>query len=201
MKSSILRPFPQVDHHQAQGDLADVYEDIHATLRLPWVAFGIRVLSQFPSFVPAAWSVLKPHISTAYAERGADLIREAAILPGAPPQNPTPKLLEKGWTPDKISKLQVALDLLNYGNPKYLLLITAWNEAWHSRNAGGRGTGPQGDDAKILPYGLPRGVEKFELLDIGSASVEVQTILRKVRDMFLHHGPASDYRVLGVWPE
>ena len=39
---SVLAKFPQVDHHQASGDLAKVYDDIHNTLRVPWVAFGIR---------------------------------------------------------------------------------------------------------------------------------------------------------------
>jgi len=69
---SVLGKFPQVDHHQALGNLGDVYEDIHNTLRLPWVAFGIRVLSQFPHFIPDAWAALKPQISTRYAEYGAD---------------------------------------------------------------------------------------------------------------------------------
>ncbi|MGH6611548.1 MAG: hypothetical protein ACRECQ_14965 [Burkholderiaceae bacterium] len=33
--AAALKTFPQVDHHQATGELAQVYEDIHCTLRLP----------------------------------------------------------------------------------------------------------------------------------------------------------------------
>ncbi|MGH6611547.1 MAG: hypothetical protein ACRECQ_14960 [Burkholderiaceae bacterium] len=93
------------------------------------------MLSQFPHFVPAAWAALKPQISTRYAERRADLIRRAALVPGAPPPAPRPKLLANGWTPEQIAQVQSALHCLNYGNPKYLLLITAWNEAWNDRGA------------------------------------------------------------------
>lgn len=199
---SVLGSFPQVDHHEAKGQLADVYEDMHNTLRLPWVAFAIRVMSQFPSFIPEAWAALKPNISTHYAEDGADLVRLNSIVPGPVMPNPTPKLIKLGWKESEIEKLKVALDLLNYGNPKYLILITAFNEAWHERDTGGRNEQRlQGREAELIPYGLPTGVEKFKLLDIDQAPHRTQVLLRDIRDAFLHHGPASDYRVLGVWPD
>ena len=47
-----------------------------------------------------------------------------------------PKLIHAGWSQEEIAELKSALDLLNYGNPKYLILITAWNEAWHERRHG-----------------------------------------------------------------
>ena len=77
--------FPEVDQADASAELAIIYNDIQFTLRVPWVAFAIRVMSQFPAFVPAAWAVLKPQISTLYAEKGGDLVREASIIPGPPP--------------------------------------------------------------------------------------------------------------------
>lgn len=193
--------FPQVDHHQASGELAAVYEDIHATLRLPWVAFAIRVLAQFPHFVPEAWAALRPQVATRQAERAADLIREAAIVPGASPPDPRAGLRARGWSEEKIARLRRTLDCLNYGNPKYLLLITAWNEAWNERDAGGRSGGPTGREAEPLPYGLPAGVEKLELIDPDQAAPEVQALLARARDAFLHHGPASDYRTLAAWPD
>ena len=175
---STFQKFPQVDHHEAAGVLGEVYEDIHNTLRVPWVAFAIRVMSQFPAFIPAAWTALKPQISTRYAEHGADLVRQASIIPGAPPPDPTPRLLKNGWSQAEIARLKATLDTLNYGNPKYLILITAWNEAWHERDAGGRsGKLLQGKAAEILPYGLPAGVAKLSSdrsrrrLGAGAASI------------------------------
>jgi len=201
-KSSVVTKFPQVDHHQASGELKDVYEDIHNTLRLPWVAFGIRVMSQFPNFIPEAWAALKPQISTRYAEDGADLVRLNAIIPGPAMPNPAPKLLKAGWTKEQITELKSALDALNYGNPKYLILITAFNEAWHGRDAGGQsGKLLTGRDAEVLPHGLPKGVKKFHLIDPDEAPERTQIVLRDIRDASLHHGSATDYRVLGVWPD
>ena len=199
---SVLAKFPQLDHHQVSGKLAEVYDDIHNTLRVPWVAFAIRVMSQFPNFIPETWAALKPQISTRYAEDGADLVRLNSIVPGPAMPNPTPKLKKLGWSDEKIQKLKIALDLLNYGNPKYLILITAFNEAWHGRDAGGRNAKPlQGRDTELIPYGLPKGVEKFNLIDLDAAPERTQLVLRDLRDAFLHHGPASDYRVLGAWPD
>ena len=62
----------------------------------PFVCRGFHslsgVMALFPAFVPTAWQMLKPQISTLYAEKGADLVREASIIPGPPPPDPRPKL-------------------------------------------------------------------------------------------------------------
>jgi hypothetical protein len=201
MSERIITTFPQVDHDTASAEVRALFDDIHGTLRLPWVAFAIRVMMQFPAFVPAAWSAIRAPIATRYAERAADAIRRAAILPGPAPADPRPALLAGGWTPERIALLGRTLDALNYGNPKYLLLITAWNEAWNGRDAGGRGAVLSGQDADVLPFGLPAGVTRFHLVDPDRASPDVQRSLARVRDAFLHHGPASDYRVLAQWPD
>lgn len=197
----IISKFPQVDEAEASGELAKVYHDIHSTLRLPWVAFGIRVLSLFPAFVPEAWQKLKPHMSTMYAEKGADLIREASIIPGPPPPNPRPKLLAEGWSDEDINHALHAVDCLNYGNPKYILLITAWNEAWNERAAGDPGNSLSPAESAQLPYGLPDGIENFNLVDPDLATPDVQELMRQAKDLSLHHGVASDYRVLANWPD
>jgi Halocarboxylic acid dehydrogenase DehI len=197
----VISKFPQIDHDEVTGELAEIYEDIHATLRVPWVAFGIRVMSQFPAFVPAAWRALSPAISTAYAEAGADLVRQASIIDAPAPPDPRPALRKAGYGDAEFEQLRRTLDALNYGNPKYLILITAWNEAWHERAAGDPQNTLSTADARILPKGLPDGVDKFHLIDPDEAEPNVQELMRQVKDQSLHHGPASDYRVLAAWPD
>jgi hypothetical protein len=196
-----ISKFPQVDHADASGELAKIYDDIQFTLRVPWVAFAIRVMSQFPAFVPAAWQMLKPQISTLYAEKGADLVREASIIPGPPPPDPRPRLRATGRSDEEISKIRQALDSLNYGNPKYLILITAWNEAWNERAAGSPANFLSAAEARQLPYGLPGRAEKLHLIDPDLATPDVQGLMRQAKDLFLYHAPASDYRVLAAWPD
>jgi Halocarboxylic acid dehydrogenase DehI len=196
-----ITKFPEVDQADASGELAKVYDDMELTLRAPWVPFVIRVMSLFPAFVPAAWETLKPQISTVYAEKGADLVREASIIPGPPPPDPRPKFRAAGRSDEEISKIGQALDSLNYGNPKGLILITAWNEAWNERSAGSPANSLSAAEARHLPHGLPDGVEKFHLIDPGAAAPDVQELLRQAKDLSLHHAPMSDYRVLAAWPD
>jgi hypothetical protein len=193
--------FPEVDHSDVSGELAKIYDDIEFTLRAPWVPFAIRVMSLFPAFVPAAWQMLKPQISTLYAEKGADLVREASIVPGVLPPDPRPKLRAAGRSDEEISKIREALDSLNYGNPKGLILITAWNEAWNERAAGSPANSLSAAQARRLPGGLPDGVEQLHLIDPGRATPDVRELLRQAKDLFLYHAPASDYRVLAAWPD
>ncbi len=87
--------FPQVDQADASRELAEIYDDIRFALRMPWVPFAIRVMALFPAFVPAAWQMLKPQISTVYAERGADLVREASIIHGPRPPGPRPQAVRR----------------------------------------------------------------------------------------------------------
>jgi hypothetical protein len=196
-----ISKFPEVDQADARGELGNIYDDIEFTLRAPWVPFAIRVMSLFPAFVPAAWHMLKPQISTMYAEKGADLVREASIVPGPPPGDPRPKLRAAGRSDEEIGKIGQALDSLNYGNPKGLILITAWNEAWNERAAGSHANVLTAAEARQVPRGLPDGVEKFHLIDPDRATPDVQELLRQAKDLLLHHAPMSDYRLLATWPE
>ena len=193
------RKFPQVDHADAVGELKEVYDDIQATLRVAWVAFACRVLASFPIYLPLAWRAARPNFATRYAERAAEELRALALLSGPQPPDPRPELREYGWDEARIDEVRRALDLLNYGNPKYMLLITAWSEAIQGRSSGGADL-PQGDAAPI-PYGLPEGVTPLRLVDPDDASSEVQALFDRVTDSHFHHGPSSDYRVLAAWPD
>ena len=192
--------FPEVDHGDATGELKEVYDDIQATLRVPWVAFGIRVLATFPGYVPLAWEATKPNLAIRYAERAADVLRKEALVPGPPPPDPRGRLREMGWDDHRIDAVRHTLDALNYGNAKYFLLLTAWCEGIQDRPSGGEGR-LSPDDETPLPRGLPDGVEPLKLVDPDAASPDVWALLKRATDMHYHHGPSSDYRVLANWPD
>ncbi len=193
------RKFPQVDHADATGELKEIYDDIRATLRVAWVAFACRVLATFPGYLPLAWRAAQPNFATRYAEKAADDLRERSLLPGPDPMDPRPQLREMGWDEARIDEVRHTLDILNYGNPKYLLLITAWSEAIQDRPSGGSDLSPE--DATLIPHGLPEGVEPLQLVDPNDASPEVRGLFRRVTDLHFHHGASSDYRVLANWPD
>ena len=194
-----VRKFPQVDHGDATGELEKIYEDIQDTLRVAWVAFACRVLATFPAYLPLAWRAARPSFATRYAERAADELRALALLPGPAPPDPKPGLRGLGWDDARIEEVRRTLDVLNYGNPKYLLLITAWSEAIQGRSCGGDELPAAG--AASIPGGLPEGVAPLRLVDPDEASPEVQALLQRVTDSHYHHGPSSDYRALANWPD
>jgi hypothetical protein len=192
--------FPQVEHADASGALAETYEDIEATLRVAWVAFGCRVLAAFPGFLPTAFRLARPHFSTRHAERAADSLRRHALLPGPGLRDPRPALLAAGWTPARIRELVTVLDAFNYGNPKYLLLITAWSEAIQGRHPSGPPLAP--DAAAAIPRGRPPEVPSMHhMIEEDRAGAAVRDLYRRITDLHFHHGPSSDYRVLANYPD
>lgn len=191
--------FPQVEHEAVAGELKEIYDDIQATLRVGWVAFACRVLATFPGYLPLAWRAAQPNFATRYAERSADALRERSLLPGPNPPDPRPELRELGWDDARIDAVRHALDMLNYGNPKYLLLITAWSEAIQDRPSGGAEISPE--DAAPISRGLPEGVAPLQLVDPDTATPEVEALFKRVTDLHFHHGASSDYRVLANWPD
>ena len=195
-----MQKFPQVEHRQATGELKETFDDIEATLRVPWVAFACRIMAAFPNALPRAWQIAKPHHAKTYAERAADSLRRNAVLPGRGLLNSRPKLKELGWSDEKIKELILVLDAFNYGNVKYLLLITGWSEALQGRHPKGKPLSPE--DAAPLPRGLPPGVPAMHhMVDENTATAEVLGLYERIKVMHYHHGPSSDYRVLANYPD
>jgi len=214
----VTRPtFPQIEEADADGDLAAAYTEMRATLRVPWVMFAARALAVFGGFVPAAWQSAQPVFATRGLEAAADEIRAAALMSDPAPPDPRPSLARAGIYEDtSLPAIRSALDALNYGNPKYLLLITAWCEGIQGRSSGGThptvgtrpgtgtgtGTGPHaGFDTAPLPSGTPAGMPVLHLVDPAAASETVAGLLAEITDAHFHHGPASDFRVLANWPD
>jgi hypothetical protein len=104
-----------------------------------------------------------------------------------------------GWDDAGIDELRRTLDALNYGNPKYMLLFTAWCEAIQGRPCGGAELPPA--DAAPVSRGLPEGVRPLRLVDPDTASPRVKALFKRVTDRHFHHNPSSDYRVLANWPD
>ncbi len=195
-----MKKFPQIEHHDATGDVKNTFDDIEATLRVPWVAFACRVMSTFPGFLPQAFRVAKPHHSTHHAERAADSLRKHAVMPSNGMRDPRPRLRTLGWTEERIKELILVLDAFNYGNPKYLLLITGWSEAIQGRHPTGRPLAPQ--DAAPIPRGRPSEVPLMHhMVDENTASDEVLALYQRIKDIHFHHGPSSDYRLLANYPD
>lgn len=170
------------------------------TLRLPWVAFGCRVFATFPSYLPLAWKRSADTFGTFYFEQAADELRERALLGIGPSTDLQPRLRAIGWDDEGIEALRQVLKTFNYGNPKYLLLLTAWSERLQMRAAGGS---PVPEElCRKVDKGLPEGMgPPLPLVDPDDAPDDVQALLKSVADLHAHLGPASEFQVLARWPD
>jgi hypothetical protein len=191
--------FPQVEYADARGALRQAYDDMQGVLRVPWVMFAARSLAVFGGFVPAAWQAARAGFATRYAEDAADELRAMAILPGDDPPDPRPRLSELGFAESELDEVRRALDALNYGNAKYLLLITAWCEGVQGRACGGEGAAAA--EVSAWPSGAPEGMAALHLVDPQQVPERVRRLLDRVTDLHFHHGPSSDFRVLANWPD
>jgi len=72
-------PFVFMEPHHALDDLRAVYEDVKATLRLPFVNSDYRALSRWPSYFALAWRDLRPLVGTAAHEAVARAYHERAL--------------------------------------------------------------------------------------------------------------------------
>jgi len=191
--------FPQIEESEATGALATTYTDMRATLRAPWVMFAARALARFGDIVPAAWQRAQPVFATRGLEHAADVIRAAALLEQPPTDGVVESLVAAGVGAADLSAIRNAVRALHYGNAKYVLLITAWSEGLQGRSSGGTDPDPDWDNDP-LPTGPPADMPVLELVDPRRADPAVVTLLDDIVDSHLHHGPASDFRVLAGWP-
>lgn len=192
--------FPQLSQSDVAGEMESTYEDIRLTLRVPWVAFACRVLATFPNYLPLAWRRSADAFITRYAEQAADELRERALLNINPPPNLQERLQAAGWDNAKTDEVRRALYAFNYGNPKYLLLITALSESLQMRSVGGGDV--SAELRSSVPKGHPEGMDSLlPLVDPNQAPTEVQGLLKRVADLHYHHGPASDFQSLANWPD
>lgn len=96
-------PFLLVEAHHAGQELRDLYDDIKATLGLPFVNTDYRALARWQSYLALAWGDLRGHIGGEPYARITDQIHRAAVdlalgLPN--PAGLTPEVLRESAAAD-----------------------------------------------------------------------------------------------------
>jgi len=71
-------PFVLMEAHHADAPTRAVFEDVKATLGLPFVNTDYRALARWPSYFALAWADLKPHIGTAEHRAVAEAVHNVA---------------------------------------------------------------------------------------------------------------------------
>lgn len=72
-------PFVLMEAHHADGPTRTVYEDVKATLRLPFVNTDYRAFARWPSYFAMAWGDLKRVVGTPAHEALAQAVHDRAV--------------------------------------------------------------------------------------------------------------------------
>ncbi len=89
-------PFVLMEAHHADAPTRALYDDIKASLGLPFVNTDYRGLARWPSYFSRAWDDLKPHIAAPGYERMVSHLHDRFVKSAAAMPNPA------GLTPEQV---------------------------------------------------------------------------------------------------
>ena len=123
----VSRPFVLMERHHADAPTKAVYDDIMATLGLPFVNTDYRALARWPSYFALAWSDLKLSAVTAPHRALADRVYDRALeLAGGLP-NPgghSAKALRNAAEKDApLAEIRPVTELFHYLLPELVVNV------------------------------------------------------------------------------
>jgi hypothetical protein len=188
------RYLPEIPEAEAEGSVAETYEDIRRVVGFPLVNLVYRTLAVVPGRLEEIWRDLRPNLAGAAAEAGArELLATAAPRDRVVPLSRS-ALAAAGVEGDELRRVASTLEAYEHANPRNLLAVTAL-----LHGVGGRGAQPEGGsdadqhDTALLPMAdlstLARPAR--ELLEEMAAAIAAggETVL--VPSLFRHfaHNP------------
>ena len=187
---------PTIEEDEATGEIAQLYDDVRATVRSTFVPTVIRALAVHPWYLAAAWTALKPNLATVAAESVAGDLRVACVerlklLVGAarPPAIALPEPAR--------AEIRGVLETFFYVVPKFVVAVTALHEAWVGRPIPGRPTPP----GRTLPRGAPASMPAVPLVPADTPDPRLRGIFQAVGLMLGRPEVPTLYRTLARWPD
>lgn len=182
---------------EASPAILSIYDDIRAVLRVPFVDQLWRVLAGEPAYLTAAWRWLAPWLGGRQAERAADDLRRAALIPLAI-SLPAHKAFRGDLSRAEIgsddrARISNFTSAAHYALPKLLLAASALDGAAASAGLASIGEDGGEDGAEEpLPRGVAPGAPRVDPIDPAEAFGEIPGLFAEIRAA---HGyaPIADY--------
>jgi hypothetical protein len=76
---STLNRLTLIEPHHADAPTRKVYDDIKATMGLPFVNTDYRALARWPSYFAMAWNDLQPHVDTDHYRGSSERVHDVAV--------------------------------------------------------------------------------------------------------------------------
>lgn len=184
---ALLPQLPEVGEDQANEAVRRIWEDVRASLRVPFVNFVFRTLANEPAELARIWGAIGPAARTRAFERAADLLRARALLEPLPPA-----LAPADLPVADLPRIRAFVDSIHYALPKLLLVTSLLEQPPGVAVPGDPGT---------LPCGVAPGTAMIGMVDQASAPPALRALLAGIRERHGHPGVATVYRSLANWPD
>jgi hypothetical protein len=192
-------PIPAVREADATGDIADIFADLRATLRVPFVNLVWRHLATIPGGLAATWTLLKPVYLAPRLDHHATLLRTGVQLPS---DLGLPSFVWDSAGVDHGARFEITTLLQDYNraNSVNLLALTLACSVYRQQPLSPRERSPVARRPAPQP-GLVQEVRP--LIALADLPASVRTLVEEL-DQFGRAGQvattASLYRHLGHWP-
>jgi hypothetical protein len=159
---------PEIPEREAQGLVAELYEDIRGVLGLPLVNLVYRHLAVEPERLEAAWGRLRPNLTDEAIDVGAEELLAAAPL-DVPVLSPA-SLQAAGLDRRALDAVAVTLDAYNHANPRNVIALMALLQ----------GASGSGSPRPAEPKAAPAGPELLPLADLEDIEAPVLALLEEM---------------------
>ena len=183
---NLAAQLPDMMPDQANERIKPVYEEIQASLRVPFVNLIFRVLANYPDYLLPAWKSLAPIVRAREFEVAADELRAAAALEDLP---------QTAVIDADVPELRAFNDTIHYVLPKLLLVASLLEERVPAPEQ------PCRQSQGRLPFAVAAGATKVEMVDPDHASGRVTVLFNSIKATHGHPLVSSYFRGLAQWPD
>ncbi|MFN8559427.1 MAG: hypothetical protein U0531_19510 [Dehalococcoidia bacterium] len=191
---------PEVQEGEAAPEVRAVFEDIAATLRVPFVGLFWRVVAAEPATLRLAWEAVAPNLRTWAAERAADTLRGRALIAEAAEISSHKAfkgdLVRAEIDYDLRTKINNFNHVARYALPKHLLAVTMLAAALEGAAVGGA----NGDTSEI-PRGVAAGAVPVSPLYPPLARGRAAELLPRIATAHGHPTAEDYFRSLARLPD
>ncbi len=185
-----------VRESQAEGRIAEIYQEIKQALGVPHLNVVFQAYAVYPEFLGRFWEAAQPIVQSReffeLAERiGAEAYTCMHNYFAIP--NLCEDVAKRGLSPDARRELTATVELFHYNNPPLLLLASAQLQAFEAR--------VDGNGHSSQPVEHPVFSEKPALVEEEEAAPPIRRIYDDIRRTFGLPMLNTDYRAFARWPD
>ena len=190
-------PVVAVTEQNAEGQVAEIYQDIRATLGVPVVNLIWRHLATFPGALEWSWASVKPLYEENIIHAEASALRRKISVPVDVGLSPL-HLKASGLTEDDIYSIKVVLDSYHKSNAMNLISLSSLLAKLNGKSSN------SANYIDLLDSGETKGVDGRmpELIPLNSMPESIRNLVMDInkiggREQIL----PSMYRHLANWPQ